>query len=126
MKIQTQKVIDSSDWDEFVRKTYNRPYCFQQQDGCKDRGNFYLQVPEESDDITNDTVPEIVNHKDMGVSFAAWLSRDPKTPIKNQKYDRDLELWWHRNFYPDVQMIANDLNAKGLLESGNYTINIDW
>jgi hypothetical protein len=35
-------------------------------------------------------------------------------------------MWWERNFYPDVQMIANDLHAKGLLDAGEYVINIDW
>lgn len=62
----------------------------------------------------------------MGVSLAAWLARDPKTKIKDQKYDFELELWWQRNFYPDIQMIANDLYEKGLLEAGEYAIDVDW
>lgn len=35
-------------------------------------------------------------------------------------------MWWVRNFYPDVNMVANDLYEKGLLEAGEYLINIDW
>jgi hypothetical protein len=40
--------------------------------------------------------------------------------------DYRLELWWDRNFYPELQMVANDLHAKGLLAAGNHTILIDW
>ena len=129
MKITKVNMIDVHDWDEMVEKTYGRPYTFQQQDGCKERGIFNFSVPDRDDDFENSTVPEIVNHGDMGVSFAAWLARDPKQPIKGRDGKEDafgLELWWARNFYPDVQMIANDLHAKGLLEAGKYTIDIDW
>lgn len=81
MKTRTETVIDVSEWDKLVQKTYGKPYSFQQQDGCKDRGNFYLTVPEEADDYDNDTIPEIVNHSEMGVSFKAWLARDVKKKL---------------------------------------------
>ena len=68
MKIRVEKVIDVSDWDKLVIETYKRPYSFQQQDGCKDRGTFRFSVPnEETDDYENDSVPEIVNHNEMGL-----------------------------------------------------------
>ncbi len=127
MKIRTEKVIDVSDWDALVKKTYGRRYSFQQQDGCKSRGVFRFSVPAEAEcDFEQETIPEIVNGPEMGVSFAAWLKRDPKAPIVGQRYDFELDLWWDRNFYPDIQMVANDLHAKGLLEAGDYTIDIDW
>lgn len=127
MNIRTEKVIDLSDWDKLVEKTYGRVYSFQQQDGCKPRGSWRFTVPsKETCDYENDTVPEIVHGPKDGVSFAAWLARDPKQPIKDQEYDWELELWLQRNFYPDFQMVANDLHAKGLLEAGDYTIDIDW
>lgn len=127
MKIRTENVIEVSEWDAFVKKTYGRPYSFQQQDGCKSRGVFRFHVPDkEAYDYDRDIVPEIVNHEKMGVSFAAWLKRDPKTPLADGRTDYGLDLWWGRNFYPDVQMIANDLHTKGLLPAGDYTINIDW
>lgn len=127
MKIRTEKVIDVSEWDALVKKTYGRPYSFQQQDGCRNRGVFRFSVPaaSEIDDLMPTSVPEVVNGEEMGVSFAAWLNRDPKAPIENER-DYALELWWDRNFYPDIQMVANDLHAKGLLEAGDYTIDIDW
>jgi hypothetical protein len=127
LKLQTKTVtiIDVSDWDDFVKETYQRPYSFQQQDGCKERGIFEFSVPDEACDYENDTVPEIVNCQVMGVSFAAWLARDPEQILPGeQKFY--LWLWWDRNFYPDIQMIANDLHARGLLDAGKYTINIDW
>jgi len=116
------------EWDKLVMKTYCRPYSFQQQDGCKDPGSFRFLVPSPAADYLRDAVPEKVNHSTRGVSFAAWLARDPKQKLSNPNEQDDycLEMWWERNFYPDIQMVANDLHAKGLLEEGSYTINIDW
>jgi hypothetical protein len=128
MKIRTENVLDVSEWDALVEKTYGRPYSFQQQDGCKSRGVFRFTVPDEAEDYERDSVPEIVNGDEMGVSFAAWLARDPKQklPGRDEQEDYCLRLWWERNFYPDVQMVANDLHARGLFEAGDYTIDIDW
>jgi hypothetical protein len=131
MKINKVNMINVSEWDKLVKDTYKRPYCFQQQDGCKDRGTFPITVPEFADDYENDTVPEEVNHEEMGVSFKAWLNRDPKSPLKDEEEGSDTEqweidMWWDRNFYPNIQMIANDLQERGLLDAGDYVINIDW
>ena len=63
MDIRNTKTVAVSDWDELVRETYGRPYSFQQQDGCKSRGVFYINVPsEDSNDYKRDLVSEIVNH----------------------------------------------------------------
>lgn len=128
IKVRTEQIIDVCDWDDLVCKTYGRPYSFQQQDGCKSRGYERITVPAEDDDFENDTVPETVNHDVMGVSFAAWLARDPTQKLNAEERDspRSIELWWERNFYPSVQMVANDLHEKGLLPAGEYTIDIDW
>jgi hypothetical protein len=122
MKTKTVTMIDVDEWDKLVKDTYKKPYSFQQQDGCKDRGIFNLTVPSSVEDF----VPEIVNHEDMGVSFKAWLARDPKQPLEEDKETWAIVMWWERNFYPDIQIVANDLHEKGLLEAGEYTINIDW
>lgn len=129
LKARIEKVVDVRDWDALVEKTYGRPYSFQQQDGCKERQRVAITIPSEAYDFENDTVPEEVNHDDMGVSFKAWLERDPDQKLDtDDEWDREhgLELWWERNFYPDVQMVANDLYEKGLIDAGNYTIDIDW
>lgn len=126
IRTRTEKLIDVQDWDTLVTETYGRPYSFQQQDGCKDRDLVRITIPEEGCDFENDAVPEIVNGDEMGVSFKAWLARDPKTPLKDRDDTFGLTLWWERNFYPDVQMIANDLYERGLIEAGDYMINIDW
>jgi hypothetical protein len=121
-------MIKVQDWDGLVEETYGRPYSFQQQDGCKDRGIFKLTVPEEWEDNDVDSIPDKVNGREMGVSFKAWLARDPKEwngdPEDNSEWC--IRLFWERNFYPNVQLIANDLHAKGLLPAGEYIINIDW
>lgn len=127
MKTRTETVIDLSDWDELVEKTYGRTYSFQQQDDCKPRGTFKFNVPNgETYDFEATEIPEVVNGEEMGVSFAAWLARDPKQKLPGQYAEYQLDLFWQRNFYPDFQMVANDLHAKGLLKAGKYTIDIDW
>jgi hypothetical protein len=132
MKIKTIQSISVQDWDKLVRETYGRIYSFQQQDGCKDRGVEYIMVPEPAEyceDFENDTVPEEVNSDAMGVSFKAWLTRDPKQKLNSRdEWEREhgLDLFWKRNFYPHVSMVANDLHAKGLLPAGEYQIVIDW
>jgi hypothetical protein len=117
LKFKIKQVIEAGDWDGLVEATYGKPYCFQQQDGCKPRGTHNITIPNKAYDYENDSVPEVVNGEEMGVSFKAWISRDPK---------QDRNLFWERNFYPDVQMIANDLHEKGLILAGDYVINIDW
>ena len=131
IKTQTIQMIDVSDWDDLVVKTYDRSYSFQQQDGCKDRGKEYVSVLEDPYDYENDTVPEVVNHREMGVSFEAWLKRDPKAPLtdKEENCREDqwaIDMWWERNFYPSADMIAKDLHERGLLDDGEHVICIDW
>lgn len=129
LKARSEQVIDVGDWDALVIETYQRPYNFQQQDGCKERQRVYISIPDEAYDFHNTSVPEVVNGDEMGVSFKAWLDRDPKQKLNtDDEWNREhgLSLYWERNFYPDVQMIANDLHAKGLIEAGDYVIDIDW
>lgn len=128
MKIsaRTEQVIDVGDWDSLVESTYGRRYSFQQQDGCKERQRVKITIPDEAYDYENDSVPEEINGEDMGVSFEAWLARDPKEWNGALEDKRFLDLFWGRNFYPDVQMIANSLYRMELIEAGTYTIDIDW
>ena len=81
LKFTTEKVVSVQDWDKLVETTYGRPYRFQQQNGCQDRGTFLLAVPsEETNDFENPTVPEEVNHPDMGLALrAGW----PATPSRS-------------------------------------------
>lgn len=126
--MKTKTVIEVQEWDALVEKTYGRTYKLQQQDGCRSRGTLEITVPSDAADYERDAVPEEVNHETMGVSFKAWLARNPKQKLSDPEAQEDycLELWWERNFYPDVQVVANDLYAKGLLPAGEHTILIDW
>ncbi len=128
LKVKNIKMIEVRDWDNLVKETYNRPYNFQQQDGCQDRGTHHITVPSpySNDHEMNDSVPEKTNGEEMGVKFDAWLARDPKAPVGDEKQDWGIELFWERNFYPDIHTVANDLFKKGLIEAGDYVINIDW
>lgn len=128
MLYKNTRLIEVSDWDELVEKTYGKPYNFQQQEGCRDRGTFSLTVPSDFDneEDMNDSIPDNANDEEMGVKFEVWLSRDPNQPLENQMYEWENKLFWERNFYPSIYTLANDLHSKGLLEAGEYLINIDW
>jgi hypothetical protein len=67
-----------------------------------------------------------VNGEEMGVSFKAWLERDPLQKLNNDDSDWHLDLFWGRNFYPEFQTLVNDLYSKGYIDAGEYGINIDW
>lgn len=126
IKTQNKQLISMGAWDSLVEKTYGKIYCFQQQDGCQERGTFHLTVPDTPEDYENDTLPEKTNGSQMGVSFKAWLARDPKEWNGNPADKPFMCLFWQRNFYPDIQMVANDLHEKGLLPAGEYVIEINW
>lgn len=126
IKVQTKQIIDVGDFDDLVEKTYGKPYNFQQQDDCKPRGTHHITVPDTPYDFEKDTIPEEINGSEMGVSFAAWLARDPKEWNGAPGDKMFTEMFWQRNFYPNVQMIVNDLHAKGLFPAGEYVIEIDW
>jgi len=130
LRINTIQTISLQDWNKFVEEVYSRPYDFQQQDGCRKRGTYHLTVSESTEDkpydFENDTVPEVVNGPKKGVSFKAWLARDPKLPLQHMTTSWDLGIWWERNFYPSIEMVAMDLHQKGLLAAGKYIIVIDW
>lgn len=118
LKSKTEKMVEVRDWDNLVQKTYGKPYHFQQQDGCKERGIYRLVVPSDGNDYDRDDI----DGSEMGVSFKSWLSEE----YKNPKNDYRIRLFWERKFYPSIESVANDLLEKGLLEEGEYIINIDW
>lgn len=154
LEITREKIIDSNDWNKFITEVYGKPYCLQQQEGCRGRGIIRLEVPTElfEEEIEYKKIPEITTMNDeFEVSFESWIKRDPKKPLNPTREELDLEnkvhyedltipenfkkwstykhridLFWKRHFYPNIHAIANDLYNKGLLKKGNYIINIDW
>lgn len=74
----------------------------------------------------HDKIPEKINGDIMGVKFDVWLKRDPKQPVGNEKEAWSIGLFWERNFYPDIHTVANNLYERGLIEAGDYSIDIDW
>lgn len=118
--------ITIQELDKLVQDTYHRPYSYQQQDGCRDRGTVAFSVPADPWDYENDTVPEELNGSKMGVSFSAWLARDPHQPVGERSQSWEIQMYWERNFYPTLHAVLNDLHSKGLLEAGEYLLVIDW
>lgn len=136
LKYKTERVVEVRDWDRLVEQTYKKPYSFQQQDGCQSRGVVHITIPSEEayDDEMNDEIPFKINGDEMGVKFQVWLNttveevnaKFEEVNGKPESYTGQNSLFWERNFYPELQTVANDLHDKGLIEAGNYTINIDW
>lgn len=132
--VETINQIYSLDWDNFVMEIYGKPYYFQQQDECRERGNYYIGIiPDDreevetwEDEYENDSIPFEVNGDVMGVTFETWLNTSPEDTRKYFDSDSENDLFWQRNFYPDINMIVKDLYLKGLLEPGNYQITVDW
>ena len=131
LKSTTKMVIELQDWNNLVEETYKRPYNFQHQDGCKDRGFFEFTVPVADYELKDDNMSsdiDALGQGEEGVKFELWLSRDPSLAVPGAE-DRGgwfIELWWKRNFYPDIYTLIDDLYKRGLLEAGAYVIDIDW
>ena len=129
LKTETVKLIDHHDWDKFVTSVYGKVYSFQQQDGCKERGVERFSVPspyKNEFDFENTSILFEVNGDEMGVSFETWLNTSPEDTLKYFENECSNKLIWQRYIYPDLFMIVDDLYSKGLLEEGEYVINIDW
>lgn len=126
LKYNNVRFVELSDWDDLVRSTYGKPYSFQQQNGCRGRGIYSFTVPELFEDDYPELIPEKINGSEMGINLKSWLLRDPKEPVEARSDDFYIKLFWHRNFYPNIHVLANDLYQKGLIEKGDYIINIDW
>ena len=128
MRYETMRYVQVSDLDNFIKETYKRPYSFQQQRGCQARGTQNVKVPieglEDCDEGYN--VEDVLENPWDGVSLKDWLERDPKEKIKDSDNDGTLERFWERNFFPDIEILFDDLFKKGLIEEGEYVINIDW
>lgn len=109
------RMIDLDRWNDFIRSVYGRPYDFQQQDGCKERGIHFFGVPLKGTPYDFDR--DEAFGRTEGVRFEAWL---------NESVNSYKELQWARNFYPSMDMIITDLYKRGLIAEGQYAINIDW
>jgi len=127
MRKKQVSIVDVQEFDKLVKETYGKPYSFQQQDGCKDRGIFYFTIPvTDLEDIDRTEIPVELNGNIMGVSFETWRNTPSNKFDENFNTSWKTKLFWHRNFYPDVSMILDNLYKRGLLEKGEYGIDIDW
>ena len=101
------RMIWELDFSKLVTETYGRPYSLQQQDPMLGQ-NEIIEV----------TVPDHPSVADPEQHFAEWLGREVEA-------SPDV-LWWHREFYPELQVVLNDLRVRGLIEPGEYVIHAWW
>jgi hypothetical protein len=127
LKFETTRYVRVDDFNRLVVETYGRPYILEQRDGCEPKFLFFAIIPSDGDefDYPNESIPEKIDCEEEGVSFEAWLKRDPKQWKGPRREKKFLKKFWEEKFFPDAQMLFNDLNAKGLIESGNYIIDLD-
>lgn len=114
-------ILDVNEWDEIVQEYYDKPYDFQQQDGCKERQIVELHVPDISPEDFEDLSFKEYKEGCTGVSLERWKNTD-----SSEKFGKIGTIVWGRNYYPHVSMVVNDLYSKGVLPEGKYLINIDW
>lgn len=128
LKSKSKHVVELSDWDNFIKEVYGKPYSFQQQEGYKMRGIWEFNIPFTDEWDYEEDIPDIpVGDQQLsGVKFQTWLDKDPNEKFFPEGPVYADSLYWERNFYPDKCTLVKDLESKGLLTEGNYVINIDW
>lgn len=119
MRIEDVKLIWESELSALVTETYGRPYQLQQQ------GDMLAQ-----ESMTRATVPQEPDFDSDLPSLEEWSSRDvdaqPEGESSWSEHAWRRDLWWQRKFYPDLQLVLNDLHARGLLPAGDYVIHTWW
>lgn len=122
MNVKPVLLIWEAEFSQLVRDTYGRPYQLQQQDGCLGQETIVsVKVPDK---------PRTWLADDAGrpPTLEVWVAATPPEPMTDA-WDGDLHrehLRWHREFYPELQDVVNDLHRRGLMAAGEYVIHIWW
>lgn len=127
LKYTLIRQVSDSDFDDLVMATYGKSYSVQQQAGCRDRGVIDITVPSVYDynDDYADNIEQAIADDLYGVKWDDWLNLDPNDlRLGEENWEREMNL--QRNVYPPMHDLINDLYAKGLIEAGEYQIEIDW
>lgn len=80
-------------------------------------------------DYSNESIKfDLYSDYEMGIKFEIWKNSTFDEIKSNFPDDNDsaITTFIERNFYPAIQVVANDLYNRGLIEAGSYIINIDW
>ena len=107
-------VLHESEFSNLVRQTFERPYSLQQQGDMHSQESFIrFDVPAELE----------WEHEP---SLETWLATTPPDPEDHSMAAFTNRLRWDREFYPDLQDIANELHARGQLDAGTYVLHVWW
>lgn len=114
-------VIGESDFSRYVSEHYGRPYNLQQQgDMLGQESAVKLTVPDPEDgEWEGMTMPTLVQ----------WQEATPPGDHPEGGYDPNVSrenMRWEREYYPQLEAVANDLHAKGLLDAGEYILFVSW
>ena len=109
MKVTKVNLIWESEFSQLVEDTYGRPYKLQQQgDMLHQESMVRLSVP-----------GEVFDHW-QATTLEEWVAAEYPSP----KFDYDFQ--WEREFYPQLEEVANDLHERGLLDEGEYVLHVWW
>ena len=126
---KTKKIIDEGDWNLFVESVFGKEpftYIFQQQDGCKEPGLYLVKVPpSEEQESLDEEICYKVNGKTFGVSLKTWLNTSKEDTKSKVEKDYLNNLFWMRHFYPKLDELVAHLHKLGLIEAGDFYIEID-
>lgn len=101
--------VDEDDFSSLVSLLHKRPYKLQQQGELMGQGEIRTY-----DAHPNPEAESVINQ---------WK----ETPVPSHLNDaRDIELWWEREHYPEVESVLSDLVNRGLLEEGTCNIHAWW
>lgn len=134
LEFEIRKVVEEGCWNFFIENTFNKgpyTYNFQQQDGCRERGPYLVEVPPSEEDLLdgpellNEEISYEVNGEMYGVSLETWLNTSKVDTASKLEKDYLNDLYWCRHFYPRINELVNHLYKLGLIEEGDFYIEID-
>lgn len=136
LEFEIKKVVEDYHWNAFVESVFGKEpntYNFQQQNGCRDRGLYLVRVFPSEEDLLDEQelLDEEISYKVngygemFGVSLKTWLNTSKEDTKSKVGKDYLNDLFWARHFYPTIEELVAYLYKLGLLEEGDFYIEID-
>ena len=102
LKYKTVKLVWESDLQDLILDTYGR------------RTEWAAEQEMSQNETRNFTVPSNRYVDEDSLTVAQWLAGETT------------ELYGYTLVEPEMQLILNDLHARGLVEAGEYVVEVWW
>ena len=113
MNIKEVKLIWEHELNELITATYGRPYNYGRWQEMGQDTMTQVTVPEEADEPWEGGPP----------SLEEWLAGEPPATLTDAWR---IEQWWQTEYCPELQVVVNDLHARGLMPAGDYVMHVWW